>query len=100
MTLDARGIIAETSFATCRDALLEELGQTQCVWDDIRPSFDFVIARIPDTYPVIPGTDIHCVHTRAGVLPPLSIWYRADHQNVTFLHIEKYRNGEDDDSEA
>ena len=92
-----RGTIEAQSFATSKAELLDSLGEQQRVLDDLFPSFDYVIAWNPKLYPeVVRGSGVHWFNTRPGLLPSLSIWYAYDDEDVTFLYIERYTDGEED----
>lgn len=94
-----REIIESEAFGKAKTELLDSLGESQRVLDDVLPSFDYVIAWNPRLYDeVVRGSGVRWFSTRHGVLPSLSIWYKADVESVIFLYIEQYSNGEDDDA--
>jgi len=97
--LPPRGVIEDASFDRSKALLLKKLRCQQSILDDLMPSIDYVLTWNPDCYPRVHGSEIHWFYTRAGVLPSLSIWYKADARSVTLVYIEEYQNGQDDESE-
>lgn len=97
--LPPRCIIEDVSFCDAKAALLNRQRCPQAVLDDLMPSVDYVLVWNPDCYSCIHGNDIHWFCTRQGLLPSLSIWYKADARSVTLLYIEEYQDGQDDESE-
>lgn len=94
-----RSVAESPEYGEAKEKLLKELGQSAAIFDDeFCPGFDFVLACKPNLYAeVIKDSGVRWFATRAGVLPPLSIWYRAEETRIVLLYIEVYSNGHDDD---
>lgn len=88
-----RSLIETKEFAEAKGKLLDTVDEHK-LFDEMMFGIDYVLARRPNIYGEVSGTNgVRLFTTKSSkALPSYTIWYRYDDENIYLLYIELYKD--------
>jgi len=93
--------VESETYQTSKQEVLAALGKNAGVYEDFELTFQFVLARKPEFYPlVVQGLNVRMFKSDTGILPSVRVWYTCvetpppePQRTVTLLYVGLITNG-------